>query len=173
MCSFKLLVVSLAKMLTKNQQLSSRLHPRNKAEMLLLGEKLGELLVGGEVILLNGELGSGKTTLTRGIGRGLGIERGVRSPTFQLLREYPGRLKLHHADLYRIGGMAEADELGLDELPNRDGVLVVEWAERGFERSDSLSIQLEYAEPGRRLLLTGGPAHYRRLIERLLETWDS
>ncbi len=155
------------------QKLPNTLHPRNEAEMLLLGEKLGELLIGGEVILLDGELGSGKTTLTRGIGRGLGIERGVRSPTFQLLREYPGRLKLHHADLYRIGGMAEAEELGLDELPGRDGVLVVEWAERGFERRDSLSIQLEYAEPGRRLHLTGGSAFYRRLIERLLETWDS
>jgi len=151
-----------------SQQPSRSLHLRNEAELLLFGKKLGQLLVGGEVILLDGELGSGKTTLTRGIGRGLGIERGVRSPTFQLLREYRGRLKLHHADLYRIGGMAEADELGLDELPGDDGVLVVEWAERGFKRRGYLGIRLEYAEPGRRLYLTGSSVRYRELIERLL-----
>jgi len=160
----------MTKLLKKS---ANTLHLLNEAELLLLGEKLGRLLIGGEVILLNGELGSGKTTLTRGIGRGLGIERGVRSPTFQLLREYQGRLRLHHADLYRIGGMAEADELGLDELPAEDGVLVVEWAERGFERRYCLCIRLEYAEPGRRLRLTSSSGRYRELIERLLVKWDS
>ena len=155
-----------------NQQPSHCLHLRNEAELLLFGERLGRLLVGGETILLNGELGSGKTTLTRGIGKGLGIERGVRSPTFQLLREYRGRLRLHHAGLYRIGGMAEADELGLDELPGRDGVLVVEWAERGFRRRSSLNIHLEYDEPGRRLRLSGSKASHQRFIERLRK-WDS
>jgi tRNA threonylcarbamoyladenosine biosynthesis protein TsaE len=86
---------------------------------------------GGEVVLLSGELGTGKTAFVRGLARGLGAdEREVQSPTFVLLTSYPGRLTLHHADLYRLRGDGDEDEIGLDELPGEDGVLAVEWAER-------------------------------------------
>ncbi|MCX7020823.1 MAG: tRNA (adenosine(37)-N6)-threonylcarbamoyltransferase complex ATPase subunit type 1 TsaE [bacterium] len=100
---------------------------------IALGERIGRSCRGGETLLLTGKLGAGKTTLIRGVARGLGIKRGVRSPTFQLLREYHGRLTLYHADLYRFeAGGDPAAELGLDELPGPEGVLAVEWAERGF-----------------------------------------
>ena len=88
-------------------------------------------LRGGEVVLLSGELGSGKTAFVRGLARGLGVDpREVASPTFVLLTSYPGRLALHHADLYRLRGDGDEAELGLEELPGKSGVLAVEWAER-------------------------------------------
>lgn len=86
---------------------------------------------GGEVVLLSGELGAGKTAFVRGLARGLGADpEEVASPTFVLLTSYPGRLTLHHADLYRIGREGDDRELGLEELPGPSGVLAVEWAER-------------------------------------------
>jgi tRNA threonylcarbamoyladenosine biosynthesis protein TsaE len=86
---------------------------------------------GGEVILLHGELGAGKTAFVRGLARGLGCDTdAVASPTFVLLTSYRGRLTLHHADLYRLDLVGPQDELGLEQLPGTDGVLAVEWAER-------------------------------------------
>jgi tRNA threonylcarbamoyladenosine biosynthesis protein TsaE len=86
---------------------------------------------GGEVVLLSGELGAGKTAFVRGLARGLGADPAeVASPTFVLLTTYPGRLALHHADLYRLQGGGDDRELGLEELPGPRGVLAIEWAER-------------------------------------------
>jgi tRNA threonylcarbamoyladenosine biosynthesis protein TsaE len=86
---------------------------------------------GGEVVLLFGELGAGKTAFVRGLARGLGSDPDeVASPTFVLLTAYPGSITLHHADLYRLGRPGEDAELGLEELPGPRGVLAVEWAER-------------------------------------------
>ena len=82
-------------------------------------------------MLLSGELGSGKTVFVRGLARGVGVDpEEVSSPTFVLLTSYPGRLVLHHADLYRLAGGGDDAELGLEELPGPHGVLAVEWAER-------------------------------------------
>jgi tRNA threonylcarbamoyladenosine biosynthesis protein TsaE len=81
--------------------------------------------------LLSGELGAGKTVFVRGLARGVGVDpEEVSSPTFVLLTSYPGRLTLHHADLYRLTGAGDDGELGLEELPGTDAVLAVEWAER-------------------------------------------
>lgn len=86
---------------------------------------------GGEVVLLSGELGAGKTAFVRGLAAGLGGDpEEVASPTFVLLTAYPGPLTLHHADLYRLSGRGDDRELGLEELPGPRGVLAVEWAER-------------------------------------------
>jgi tRNA threonylcarbamoyladenosine biosynthesis protein TsaE len=83
------------------------------------------------VVLLTGELGAGKTAFVRGLARGLGADPDeVASPSFVLLTAYPGRLTLHHADLYRLRGDGDERELGLEELPGPGGVLAVEWAER-------------------------------------------
>jgi tRNA threonylcarbamoyladenosine biosynthesis protein TsaE len=104
---------------------------RSQQETEELAAGLGAECRGGEVVLLTGELGAGKTAFVRGLARGLGVDAGeVASPTFVLLTSYPGRLTLHHADLYRLKGDGDEGELGLDELPGPRGVLAVEWAER-------------------------------------------
>ncbi len=93
------------------------------------GQRLGRALMPGDVVLLSGELGAGKTVFVQGIARGLGYDGPVSSKSFVLLGEYPGRIKLHHADLYRLEEPEQAEELALDEVC-ADGALVVEWPER-------------------------------------------
>jgi tRNA threonylcarbamoyladenosine biosynthesis protein TsaE len=96
-----------------------------------LASRLAAGFTGGEIVLLSGELGTGKTAFVRGLAEGLGIPSDeVSSPTFVLLTRYDGRLRLHHADLYRLRGDGDERELGLEELPGERGVLAVEWGER-------------------------------------------
>ena len=90
---------------------------------------LGERLEPGDVVLLTGELGAGKTTFVRGVAQGTGSTADVASPTVQLVRVYPGRVQLAHVDLYRIESSAELRDLGLEELAEQ-GAVVVEWGER-------------------------------------------
>jgi tRNA threonylcarbamoyladenosine biosynthesis protein TsaE len=99
-------------------------------ETRALGERLGALLEAGDVVLLSGELGAGKTTFVQGLARGLGFGGSVSSKSFVIMGEYAGRVTLYHADLYRLEDPEQVWELGLEEL-SRDGVLVVEWPERG------------------------------------------
>jgi tRNA threonylcarbamoyladenosine biosynthesis protein TsaE len=96
-----------------------------------LGCALGELAESGDIILLEGELGAGKTALTQGIGLGLGVAATINSPTFTILKEYEGRLPLYHFDLYRLDEPDELYELGFEDYFRGAGVCVVEWAERG------------------------------------------
>lgn len=92
-----------------------------------IGKKIAETLEGGEIILLEGELGAGKTTFTKGLAKALGITKEITSPTFIMMREYEGRLKLFHYDLYRINEEDEMEELGLKEPLYENGVCVIEW----------------------------------------------
>ena len=94
-----------------------------------LGEELGRRLRIGDLVLLSGELGAGKTTFVRGVARGIGSSDSVASPTFQLVRVYRGGIQLAHVDLYRIESSVEMRDLGLDELLDQ-GAAVVEWGER-------------------------------------------
>jgi tRNA threonylcarbamoyladenosine biosynthesis protein TsaE len=107
------------------------------------------------VVLLCGELGTGKTTFVRGLALGVGADpEEVASPTFVLLTSYPGRLTLHHADLYRLKGDGDERELGLEELPGAGGVLAVEWAERlsRVPWPNPLRVTLEHAGEDRRIV---------------------
>lgn len=101
-------------------------------ETRAFGERLGRHITAGTTIALTGDLGSGKTAFVQGIARGLHVpaEYYITSPTFTLINEYPGRLRLHHVDLYRIGDPIEIEEIGLHEILDSDGVAVIEWAER-------------------------------------------
>ena len=107
------------------------LHSASPEQTWSLGERLGALLQAGDLILLHGSLGAGKTAFTQGIGRGLGVAEVVNSPTFTLMKEYMGRLPLYHFDLYRLDDPAEVETLGFEQYFEGDGVCVVEWAERG------------------------------------------
>lgn len=121
----------------------------SEAETAALAERLGARFLGGEVVLLEGELGAGKTAFVRGLARGVGADPAeVASPTFVLLTSYPGRLTLHHADLYRLSGGGDDAELGLEELPGPRGVLAVEWAERLSLRPWSRTWHVRLAHAG-------------------------
>jgi tRNA threonylcarbamoyladenosine biosynthesis protein TsaE len=106
------------------------------AETEALGEETGSRLKAGDLLLLAGPLGSGKTTFVRGMARGTGSEEQVQSPTFTLVRIYPGRVQLAHVDLYRVKAAGELADLGLDELLD-SGAMVIEWGDR---------LQLRHAE---------------------------
>ncbi len=99
----------------------------------LAGEHLGAVCRGGEVLCLSGVLGSGKTALAQGIARGLGVVTPVTSPTFTVLKEYSGRLRLFHFDFYRFEGQSRAADVEFDEYLRRDAVCVVEWSEYAQE----------------------------------------
>ena len=98
------------------------------AETEAEGEKLGAELAPGDLVLLTGPLGAGKTTFVRGLARGAGSDAHVASPTFQLVRVYPGRVQVAHVDLYRLKVAGELADLGLDELLEV-GAVVVEWGD--------------------------------------------
>lgn len=102
----------------------------SERETIEFARRLGAGLRAGAVVLLSGELGTGKTAFVRGLAAGLGIDPDeVSSPTFTLIHEYHGRLTLYHADLYRLSER-EAEELGLEELASSQGVVAIEWAEK-------------------------------------------
>jgi len=108
------------------------LRTRSRDETIAFGRRLGELLRASDVLALSGPLGSGKTTLTKGLAVGLGVEepRWVTSPTFVLIHEYEGRVPVYHIDAYRLRGPDDAEALGADELFFGDGVTIVEWSDR-------------------------------------------
>ena len=118
---------------------------------------MGEHAAAGDIVLLTGELGTGKTCLTQGILNGLGSDDLARSPTFVLIAEYRGRMPLYHMDLYRIGSLEQAEELGIEEYLEGDGLTVVEWADNvpGLFAADSLRIHIDLvSEYERRLSFT-------------------
>jgi tRNA threonylcarbamoyladenosine biosynthesis protein TsaE len=98
-----------------------------------LGKELGQLAQAGDVILLVGNLGAGKTCLTQGIAWGLDIDGYARSPSFVVVNEYKGRLPMYHIDLYRLDNIAEIADLGLDDYLYGHGLCVVEWADKALD----------------------------------------
>ena len=124
---------------------SMRLNTYSPEQTQSIGRHIGENAQPGDVYLLSGPLGAGKTCLTQGLARGLGVEGYVRSPTFVLMTRHHGRLTLHHIDLYRIGSPAEAWDLGLDEQLFDSGVCVIEWAERAEELLPEDALWLEFS----------------------------
>lgn len=137
-----------------------------------VGERLGRLLESGDVICLEGDLGAGKTCLTQGIGRGLGVQSAITSPTFIIVNEYPlpdRSHKLYHIDLYRVQNAAEASATGLEDIFFGDGICVIEWAERAREilPDDRLWVTLRYVdETKRELHFEARGARFEALLQR-------
>ncbi len=149
---------------------------RSADETQRLGALLGELLRGGDIVCVSGELGAGKTCLVQGIARGLGIDPSVpvTSPTFTLVGEYPGPVALRHADFYRVESYARLDDAGFLDLVDESGVLVVEWPERFPEAlpEERLEIAIELvSESERRIRFGGAGARARQIRKGLLERW--
>jgi tRNA threonylcarbamoyladenosine biosynthesis protein TsaE len=107
-----------------------RVETRSPVATMAIAGAIGELLRAGDVLVLAGDLGAGKTTFARGIAAALGVEEQVVSPTFTIVREYDGRLPLRHVDVYRLEHGSELREIGLDDFLGDDGVTLVEWGDR-------------------------------------------
>jgi tRNA threonylcarbamoyladenosine biosynthesis protein TsaE len=134
-----------------------------------LGETLAGLLEAGDVILLSGELGAGKTCLVQGVAKGLGFTGPVTSKSFVLVGEYAGRLKLYHADLFRLDSAEAVEDLGLKEY-TRNGVLMVEWAERAWDAlpEEYLGVGIDITGPRRRRInFKANSQRYQRVLESL------
>lgn len=114
-------------------------------ETMALGEKIGTLCQSGDIICLIGDLGTGKTHLTKGIAKGLNIDDHITSPTFTIVNEYQGRLRLYHFDVYRVSDASEIEAIGFDEYIFGNGVSIIEWAnyiEELIPKQDALYIKI-------------------------------
>ena len=125
-----------------------RARTRSVEDTKSLAANLAELAESGDLLLLVGDLGAGKTTFTQGFAAALGISEPVTSPTFTLAREYYGRLLLHHLDVFRLDQISEVLDLGLPELLDSDGVILIEWGDaiRQALPNDYLEVGLTFIE---------------------------
>ncbi len=147
------------------------------AQTVRIGQRLGEHLQPGDVLLLQGTLGVGKTQLVKGVALGLGSTDLVTSPSFVLLNEYCAgtaarEMPIYHVDLYRISDPSEVDTIGLEEIWNAQGVCLIEWAERAQDRLPEahLAVQMGHLDDTKRVLRF--VPHGER-FQRLIETFKS
>lgn len=136
------------------------------------GRRLGELVFPGAVIALVGQLGAGKTHLTRAVAEGLDVKNpaAVNSPTFVLIQEYPARLPIYHFDAYRLGSEREFAELGVEEYFRGEGVCLVEWADKVESTLpvDHLRIEIKIVDENRRrFCITAHGRNYEQMLTRL------
>ncbi|MFC0014474.1 MULTISPECIES: tRNA (adenosine(37)-N6)-threonylcarbamoyltransferase complex ATPase subunit type 1 TsaE [Allobacillus] len=140
----------------------------NDEETMEFAEKLGELLQPNQVVTLDGDLGAGKTTFTKGLAKGLGVERTVNSPTYTIVKEYRGRMPLYHMDVYRLEDSEE--DIGFDEYFSGEGITVIEWSDyiRTYLPERYLKIQMKkISADERQILLQPIGEEYEKLIEEL------
>ena len=157
---------------------SWRVSSNSSRKTMSWGRKLGTLAQGGEIIGLVGELGTGKTTFTRGFaaGAGVGKDAWVRSPTFTLINEYHGRLPIYHIDLYRIGKAEEIDALNLREYLYSTGVSLIEWFEYlpAGEVDEYLKIEMTHAgRTERELTFVAHGERYEEILEKLRDRFSA
>ncbi|MGN8647970.1 tRNA (adenosine(37)-N6)-threonylcarbamoyltransferase complex ATPase subunit type 1 TsaE [Gracilibacillus sp. HCP3S3_G5_1] len=126
---------------------------KTEEETRRLANKLAILLQPGDVLTLEGDLGAGKTTFTKGLGAGLGVTRTINSPTFTIVKEYMGEIPLYHMDVYRLENSEE--DIGFDEYFNGDGITVVEWARfiEEFLPDERLQIQIKRVDEHTRKII--------------------
>ena len=141
-----------------------------------LGYLLGQLLPSPGLVLLGGDLGSGKTCMTQGLAQGIGVpaDEPVTSPSYTLMNQYHGRCPLYHFDLYRLSGPEDLIDLGFEEYLEGEGITIVEWADRALEMTEeSLQIRINHAGGNRRVICLeaqGWPYHL--LLEQFKRNWQ-
>jgi len=156
----------------KRSNLQRMLKSNSREETLALGEAVGRTASGRLVIALIGDLGSGKTIFVKGLARGLDVPEAyvVTSPSYTLINEYPGRLPLIHADLYRLSGTVDIESTGLFDYLTDNGVLAIEWAERlpkdVLLEDIVVSFEID-SHDARRIRLTGCGQKGANLLRRL------
>lgn len=149
---------------------------KNEEITYKFGKKLGNLLGANDVVTLNGDLGAGKTTMTKAIAKCIGVDESITSPTFTIVQEYEeGRLSLYHFDVYRIADPEEMYYIGFDEYLTKGGVIIIEWAEiiKEVLPKERLDIELHYSEDGgRTVILTAYGEKYEKMMQELIEDED-
>ncbi len=138
---------------------------KSAEETQLLGQKIGSLLTGGEIIAMQGTLAAGKTTMTKGIALALGVTDTITSPTFCLVCEYSGRLPLYHLDVYRLSGAEDFFDLGAQEFMYSNGVTIIEWSEKIMSElpESTIIIKIEPIEDSARKITIENWQHERIL----------
>ena len=145
---------------------------RSTSETIRIGERLGTLLLPGDVIALTGELGTGKTHFIKGVAWGAGVSKSsvVSSPSFTLVHEYAGRAPFYHIDLYRLESGEEAEALGLEEVLEGEGIAAIEWADRtpSLLPNEILRIQIHYTGKNTRSIeISAKGDRYKKLMKSL------
>ena len=142
-------------------------YSRNELELIAIGEQIGKKLIAGDVLVLTGDLGAGKTTLTKGIAKSLGISQMIKSPTYTIVREYEGRLPLYHLDVYRIGD--DPDSIDLDDFLYGAGVTVIDWGKllSSDLPDDYLEVFIERDIDGRQVRFDAHGTRSQELLEDL------
>ena len=161
---------------------SLRINSNSAEKTREIGRIIGEQAQPGDVYLLTGPLGAGKTCLSQGIGRGLGVNEDLRSPTFVLMTRRQGRLTLHHLDLYRIDDPLEVWDLGIDEQLFDQGVCLVEWADKAADLfpEESCWIAMDYLNngeseeewEGRTAVVSAASPRFETLMDRLADAFS-
>ncbi len=148
---------------------------KSATETIELGKRIGKLLQAGDVVALIGKLGSGKTTLTQGLARGLEVKKKnyVTSPSFTLIKEHKGRLPVYHIDLYRIDNLKEVYDLGYEEYFYGEGVTIIEWADKikKLLPKEVLFINLEIiGENRRKIEIVSKGKHYQGIVKKIKQS---
>ena len=142
----------------------------NEKNTIDLGKRIAELVKSGQIILLKGELGTGKTRLVQGIASRLKIENQVTSPTYNLINEYRGKLSLYHMDLYRIDDEFELYNIGFEDYLYRDGIIVIEWPEIALNLIPDDFLLLEFkviANKKRKIKISGVGVQSEKILKGL------
>jgi tRNA threonylcarbamoyladenosine biosynthesis protein TsaE len=153
----------------RTSNVEQKLRTASPEETERLGESIGRALEPGIVVALIGELGAGKTTLTKGIARGLDVPDLVHSPTFTLIHEHKGPLPVYHFDLYRLDTIEQIEDLGYEDYFHAPGVTIVEWAEKieSLLPDDHLEIRISGEDDIRDFTLRGTGPNSRRVLQNL------
>ncbi|MEB8132943.1 tRNA (adenosine(37)-N6)-threonylcarbamoyltransferase complex ATPase subunit type 1 TsaE [Mammaliicoccus sciuri] len=133
-----------------------------------IAEKLAQVVTENDIILLNGDLGAGKTTFSQYFGKALGVKRNINSPTFNIIKSYKGRFPFHHMDCYRLEDSDE--DLGFDEYFNDNGVTIIEWSEfiQEYLPKERLEINIKYIDADKRVFeIISKGEHYKQIKEVL------
>jgi len=145
---------------------------RSSAETIRIGKSIGKLLLPGDIVALVGELGSGKTQFIKGMATGVGVGKPtyISSPSFTLINEYPGRIPFYHIDLFRLKWEKEAEELGLEDYFQGEGITAIEWADKIpiLLPKEMLLIRITYTEKNiRSIEIIAKGKRYLNLIDQI------
>ncbi|MBR6071233.1 MAG: tRNA (adenosine(37)-N6)-threonylcarbamoyltransferase complex ATPase subunit type 1 TsaE [Acholeplasmatales bacterium] len=144
-----------------------KLISKSPLETIEIGKRIGKVLNKGDVVLLDGDLSAGKTTLTKGIGEALGVKKVINSPTFTIVKDYKGDIRLYHLDLYRLDGIN--NDFDLEEYIESDGVCVIEWPNQVSELipNDYLKVELKRLDEDEREISIIGIGRYKNYEEAI------